>query len=336
MKKSSRANKRSPDAKKPSLGLDRDEMSARPPRIPPPPPLPKMALPSLAFDMNDVEEEPAPDSHVRDLHALASTVPPPMVVEARHVDEAVINLANGFGNELLTRPAPRRWMRVASQVAAVAVSLSLGYAIGASRSAWGPIADQTAASSSIETAASFVSARRGLQTQISPLTQPAEAVPAASPEVVAPTPTPEVATNNIVAARPTPPTPRETPAAREKAAENPPEATSSEGSEAEEPKAPQTLVEAISAPPFERETASASLAIAASQAATCGAREGLQGRAQVRVVFSPTGRVTSATVMGGQLLGTETGSCVARAMRTASVPAFAGPPVAVIRNVNVR
>lgn len=61
--------------------------------------------------------------------------------------------------------------------------------------------------------------------------------------------------------------------------------------------------------------------------ATCAVGRG--GVAQVRVTFSgPSGRVMNA-VMEGQFAGTPQGSCIARAVRAASVPRFSQPSVTV-------
>jgi hypothetical protein len=52
----------------------------------------------------------------------------------------------------------------------------------------------------------------------------------------------------------------------------------------------------------------------------------------VQVTFAPSGRVTSATVMGPPFAGTAVGGCVAGAFRRAKVPAFSGNPVTVSKS----
>ena len=57
---------------------------------------------------------------------------------------------------------------------------------------------------------------------------------------------------------------------------------------------------------------------------------GRSGVATVRVTFTgSSGRVTTA-IVEGQFAGTPQGSCVARAVRAASVPRFAQPTVSVV------
>jgi hypothetical protein len=56
----------------------------------------------------------------------------------------------------------------------------------------------------------------------------------------------------------------------------------------------------------------------------------------VRVSFAPSGRVVESSVVGGSLVGTVEGACVARALRGATVSAFAGGPVTVNTTVRVR
>ena len=71
----------------------------------------------------------------------------------------------------------------------------------------------------------------------------------------------------------------------------------------------------------------AAMASVRGAVATCAAGRG--GVAQVRVTFSgPSGRVLNA-VMEGQFAGTPQGSCIARAVRAASVPRFSQPSVTV-------
>lgn len=66
-------------------------------------------------------------------------------------------------------------------------------------------------------------------------------------------------------------------------------------------------------------------AMGSVRAAVAACAQGRGGLAQVRVTFSgPSGRVMMA-VVEGQFAGTPQGSCIARAVRAASVPRFAQP-----------
>jgi hypothetical protein len=93
---------------------------------------------------------------------------------------------------------------------------------------------------------------------------------------------------------------------------------------------------APSAPEFDRDAAKAALAAAAATALGCRYPGEVAGIGRVAVTFAPAGRVQSALIMGAPFQATRTGSCIAAAFRAASVPAFAGPPVLVMRDVTVR
>lgn len=69
-----------------------------------------------------------------------------------------------------------------------------------------------------------------------------------------------------------------------------------------------------------REDVAAAMSAVAPAVSACG--QGTAGTAQVRVVFVPNGRATTATVMSQPFVGTVTGSCIALAARQARVPAF--------------
>ena len=56
----------------------------------------------------------------------------------------------------------------------------------------------------------------------------------------------------------------------------------------------------------------------------------------VQVTFAPSGRVTTAMVTGGSLAGTPAGGCIATSLRTATVGAFDGAPVAIRTVIRVR
>jgi hypothetical protein len=53
------------------------------------------------------------------------------------------------------------------------------------------------------------------------------------------------------------------------------------------------------------------------------------------VTFAPSGRVTQANLQGPPFAGTATGSCIAKAFRSSSVPPFEGDPVTVSKTVNL-
>jgi predicted Zn finger-like uncharacterized protein len=96
----------------------------------------------------------------------------------------------------------------------------------------------------------------------------------------------------------------------------------------EEPAAPGPST----APPFSKASAISALGGAAGSAGGCKKAGGPTGVGKVQVTFAPSGRVTSATVMGPPFAGTAVGGCVAGAFRRAHVPAFAGSPVTVSKS----
>jgi predicted Zn finger-like uncharacterized protein len=96
----------------------------------------------------------------------------------------------------------------------------------------------------------------------------------------------------------------------------------------EEPVAPGPST----APPFSKASAISALGGAASAAAGCKKAGGPTGVGKVQVTFAPSGRVTSATVMGPPFAGTPVGGCVAGRFRSAKVPAFSGSPVTVSKS----
>jgi predicted Zn finger-like uncharacterized protein len=93
-----------------------------------------------------------------------------------------------------------------------------------------------------------------------------------------------------------------------------------------EPAAPST------APPFSKASAISALGAAAGSAGGCKKPGGPTGQGKVQVTFAPSGRVTSATVMGSPFAGTAVGGCVASTFRRAKVPAFSGNPVTVSKS----
>jgi hypothetical protein len=89
---------------------------------------------------------------------------------------------------------------------------------------------------------------------------------------------------------------------------------------------------ASTAPPFSKASAISALGAAAGSAGGCKKPGGPTGVGKVQVTFAPSGRVTSATVMGAPFAGTAVGGCVAGAFRRAKVPAFSGNPVTVSKS----
>lgn len=84
--------------------------------------------------------------------------------------------------------------------------------------------------------------------------------------------------------------------------------------------------------PFSKASAISALGAAASAAGSCKKPGGPTGAGKVQVTFAPSGRVTTATVMGAPFAGTPVGGCVASRFRGAKVPAFGGSPVTVSKS----
>ncbi|MBN2195055.1 MAG: zinc-ribbon domain-containing protein [Polyangiaceae bacterium] len=93
--------------------------------------------------------------------------------------------------------------------------------------------------------------------------------------------------------------------------------------------------EAAVASGFDKGAAVAALSSAASAATSCKRAGGPTGTGKVQVTFAPSGRVTSANVVGGAFGGTSVGSCVASAFRSARVPPFSGSPVTVSKSFTI-
>lgn len=90
-------------------------------------------------------------------------------------------------------------------------------------------------------------------------------------------------------------------------------------------------------PPFDAKRAASALDAAAARAgAACAPGEDGPGAVGLLVTFAPSGRVTSVLVSASAYAGTETGSCIARVMRAASIEPFAGAPVTVHKTVALR
>lgn len=77
---------------------------------------------------------------------------------------------------------------------------------------------------------------------------------------------------------------------------------------------------------FNFSAAASAFSAAESSVSGCKSEGEPSGSGVVTVTFAPSGRVTSAVITGGPLVGTTIGGCVARLFRLAHVPAFDGPP----------
>lgn len=87
--------------------------------------------------------------------------------------------------------------------------------------------------------------------------------------------------------------------------------------------------------PFDAAEAASALDGAAERASSCRQESDPSGTAVVTITFAPSGRVTTATIAGPPFFGTPTGSCIARTMRSATVPAFSGKLVTVRKTVTI-
>jgi predicted Zn finger-like uncharacterized protein len=90
------------------------------------------------------------------------------------------------------------------------------------------------------------------------------------------------------------------------------------------------------APPFNKSAAISALSSAAGSAAGCKIPGGPSGSGKAIVTFAPSGRVTTANVVGGKFGGTSVGGCVASRFRGARVPAFSGSAVTVSKSFTIQ
>ena len=98
---------------------------------------------------------------------------------------------------------------------------------------------------------------------------------------------------------------------------------------------PEPSAPAPAAPPFDQAEARRSLAVAALAADKRCAGWSAPQTAPVAVTFAPSGRVTTALVTGGPLLGTAAASCVAQALHGAVVSPFEGEHVTVRQTIDL-
>jgi hypothetical protein len=149
------------------------------------------------------------------------------------------------------------------------------------------------------------------------------------------TPTPAVTTTGATAPAAPSPSPKAV------AAASPPVATSTAAKPAITAPAPgappPTAPTSTKAEgPFNQDAARAALASAVSQASACRKPGDPSGVAAVTITFSPSGRVTSATIAGPPFAGTPTGGCIAATLRRARVPPFTGEMVTVRKTVEIQ
>ena len=86
---------------------------------------------------------------------------------------------------------------------------------------------------------------------------------------------------------------------------------------------------------FDRGAAMSALSAASGAARGCKKDDGPTGTARVRVTFSPSGSVVSASVDGPPFAGTSVGACIAAAFRGAHIPPYDGPPQPVSKSVSI-
>jgi hypothetical protein len=106
------------------------------------------------------------------------------------------------------------------------------------------------------------------------------------------------------------------------------------GAEVQKPQRPKPAA-ADTGASFDRNAAKNALTSAAAQASSCKQPDGPLGGGKVQVTFAPSGRVTTANIVGGRFGGTAVGGCIARTFRSARVPKFVGEPVTVAKSFSI-
>jgi len=86
---------------------------------------------------------------------------------------------------------------------------------------------------------------------------------------------------------------------------------------------------------FDKSAASAALGGGVGAASGCKQPGDPSGTARVQITFAPSGHVTTANISGPPFAGTPTGSCIARAFKSVTVPPFSGGPVTVSKSVSI-
>src|SRR5215212_11628826 len=86
---------------------------------------------------------------------------------------------------------------------------------------------------------------------------------------------------------------------------------------------------------FDKEGAVTALADAAAAAKECRQPGGPTGSTRVRVVFAPSGVITSVRVQDPPFEGTAVGDCIAAWFAKARIPPFEARPIAVTKSVRI-
>jgi hypothetical protein len=87
---------------------------------------------------------------------------------------------------------------------------------------------------------------------------------------------------------------------------------------------------------FDANAAKAALATAAARTPACREKGGPAGKATIVVTFDPSGKVSSATVSDAPFAGTPSGTCIATAMKRATIPPFSGLPGTVTKIISIQ
>jgi ubiquinol-cytochrome c reductase cytochrome c1 subunit len=119
------------------------------------------------------------------------------------------------------------------------------------------------------------------------------------------------------------------PAAPEASPEASPEGTASAAQAAPE------VLAAPAGPAFDAGAAMAALSAKSGEVEACVPAGTPRTKVPAQVTFAPSGRATLAVIMDGPLMGTAAGGCIAKALRGAQMPAFAGDRKVVGRTFRV-
>jgi hypothetical protein len=194
-----------------------------------------------------------------------------------------------------------------------------------------PVSEPVAPAAPAPTEASSVEAPGAAETPAAPGPATATSPPASPGSPASPGAAPRAAAPSTAAPGPVAATPASTaPApARPTAAPAPSPAAPAPAPTAIEPRPP------VGTEPFDAAAARAALDASAAQASSCRKPGDPSGVAVVVITFSPTGRVTTATINGPPFAATPTGGCIASTLRKTRVPAFAGDMVTVRKTVTI-
>jgi hypothetical protein len=86
---------------------------------------------------------------------------------------------------------------------------------------------------------------------------------------------------------------------------------------------------------FDAVATKAPLAEAANQAQACKQSGGPTGKVTVVVTFEPNGKVSSATITDAPFAGTATATCIAAALKRATIAPFSGLPGTVSKTFSI-